>query len=193
MEDINICYTYMFQCSFTKQKENLQQINQSEPVLNKSPKETPTKTKKNVKDSTRKKDENVKEEKKEEKKETVVNINAQPLVNKESPKETKEHKEASIKDAKEVVKESVPIQPSNKESKKTKKKNDILAQIGKLLYKLFYWINEILILFNRNIYYKNNRTPTKFKCNCNCIIIQIRSKIYAIKEYFIGCVSISIL
>ncbi|XP_031831405.1 uncharacterized protein LOC116426511 [Nomia melanderi] len=111
-------------------KENLQQINQSEPVLNKSPKETPTKTKKNVKDSVRKKDENIKEEKKEEKKETAVNINAQPLVNKEALKETKEHKEAPIKDAKEVVKESVPIQSSNKESKKTKKKNDILAQIG---------------------------------------------------------------
>nr|XP_033324053.1 kinectin-like [Megalopta genalis] len=112
-------------------KENLQQLNQSEPVVNKSPKETPTKTKKNVKDSSKKKDENVKEEKKEEKKEATVNANAQPLVNKDVPKETKEHKETPVKDTKEVVKESAPlIQALIKESKKTKKKNDILAQIG---------------------------------------------------------------
>ncbi|XP_076645160.1 uncharacterized protein LOC143354752 [Halictus rubicundus] len=114
-------------------KENLQQLNQSEPVVNKSPKETPTKTKKNVKDSAKKKDENkeVKEEKKEEKKDAVVNANAQPPVNKDVPKEAKEHKETPVKDAKEVIKESAPItQAPNKESKKTKKKNDILAQIG---------------------------------------------------------------
>nr|XP_012144921.1 PREDICTED: kinectin isoform X2 [Megachile rotundata] len=111
-------------------KENLQQIGQSEPVANKSPKETPTKSKKSVKDSAKKKDENVN---KEEKKETNANVNG-PSINKDSVKETKdikEQKETPVKEVKEIVKESlVSTQPPPKESKKSKKKNDILAQIG---------------------------------------------------------------
>ncbi|XP_076235213.1 uncharacterized protein LOC143179757 isoform X4 [Calliopsis andreniformis] len=111
-------------------KENLQQINQSEPVNNKSPKETPTKSKKNSKDSVKKKDENIKEEKKE----TTINVNAAPVINKDSTKETKEvkeQKETPLKETKEIVKETVSsTQVPNKESKKTKKRNDILAQIG---------------------------------------------------------------
>nr|XP_050854411.1 kinectin-like isoform X4 [Vespula vulgaris] len=107
------------------QKENLQQINQSESIASKSPKETPTKMKRNIKEPIKKKDENVKEEKKE----TNVNVNVLSTANKEGAKETKDQqKEAVIKDIKEVVKD--PVQLSNKESKKTKKKNDILAQIG---------------------------------------------------------------
>lgn len=47
-------------------------------------------------------------------------------------KEIKEQqKETPVKEVKEVVKEVV-VQLSNKEPKKTKKKNDILSQIGKL-------------------------------------------------------------
>ncbi|XP_046823005.1 kinectin-like isoform X2 [Vespa crabro] len=109
-------------------KENLQQINQSESIVSKSPKETPTKVKRNIKEPIKKKDENVKEEKKE----TSINVNAPSVANKEGVKETKDQqKEAIIKDTKEVVKDPVPsVQLSNKESKKTKKKNDILAQIG---------------------------------------------------------------
>ncbi|XP_043671767.1 early endosome antigen 1-like isoform X3 [Vespula pensylvanica] len=109
-------------------KENLQQINQSESIASKSPKETPTKMKRNIKEPIKKKDENVKEEKKE----TNVNVNVLSTANKEGAKETKDQqKEAVIKDIKEVVKDPVPsVQLSNKESKKTKKKNDILAQIG---------------------------------------------------------------
>ncbi|XP_047356077.1 kinectin-like isoform X5 [Vespa velutina] len=110
------------------QKENLQQINQSESIVSKSPKETPTKVKRNIKEPIKKKDENIKEEKKE----TSINVNAPSVANKEGVKETKDQqKEAIIKDTKEVVKDPVPsVQLSNKESKKTKKKNDILAQIG---------------------------------------------------------------
>ncbi|KAL2728777.1 kinectin-like isoform X1 [Vespula squamosa] len=109
-------------------KENLQQINQSESIASKSPKETPTKVKRNNKEPIKKKDENIKEEKKE----TNLNVNAPSAANKEGVKETKDQqKEAVIKDIKEVVKDPVPsVQLSNKESKKTKKKNDILAQIG---------------------------------------------------------------
>ncbi|XP_076666065.1 uncharacterized protein LOC143367789 isoform X2 [Andrena cerasifolii] len=111
-------------------KENLQQISQSESVANKSPKETPTKSKKSAKDSVKKRDENIREEKKE----TTANVNAAPAVNKDSTKEAKEvkdQKESSIKEVKEMVKETAPpTQSSNKESKKAKKKNDILAQIG---------------------------------------------------------------
>ncbi|KAK1132615.1 hypothetical protein K0M31_014000 [Melipona bicolor] len=108
-------------------KENLQQIGQSEPIINKSPKETPTKLKKNVKDSVKKKDDNVKEEKKE----IVNNTNTPPVVNKDSVKEVKEQKEITVKDVKEATKEtSLSVQSTNKESKKAKKKNDILAQIG---------------------------------------------------------------
>ncbi|CAD1477429.1 unnamed protein product, partial [Heterotrigona itama] len=105
-------------------KENLQQIGQSEPIINKSPKETPTKLKKNVKDSVKKKDDNVKEEKKE----MVNNTNIPSVVNKDSVKEVKE---IPVKDVKEATKEtSLSAQSTNKESKKAKKKNDILAQIG---------------------------------------------------------------
>ncbi|CAL7948527.1 unnamed protein product [Xylocopa violacea] len=112
-------------------KENLQQIGQSAPVANKSPKDTPTKSKKNAKDPVKKKDENVKEEKKEEKKESVTNANTVPVVHKDPIKEVKELKETPVKDIKEVTKEAAPLtQSTNKESKKTKKKNDILAQIG---------------------------------------------------------------
>lgn len=155
-------------------KENLQQLNPSEPVANKSPKETPTKSKKNVKESIKKKDENVKEEKKEEKKDIAANANVHVSATKESTKDSKEtkegkegkeikegkearevrevkegkevkdgkdakenkevkdpQKETPVKDVKEVVKETVSTaQLSTKESKKTKKKNDILAQIG---------------------------------------------------------------
>ncbi|KAF3429202.1 hypothetical protein E2986_01409 [Frieseomelitta varia] len=108
-------------------KENLQQIGQSESIINKSPKETPTKLKKNVKDSVKKKDDNVKEEKKE----MVNNTNTPPVVNKDSVKEVKEQKEIPVKDVKEATKEtSLSVQLTNKESKKAKKKNDILAQIG---------------------------------------------------------------
>ncbi|XP_076637833.1 uncharacterized protein LOC143349993 isoform X2 [Colletes latitarsis] len=115
-------------------KENLHQISQSESVANKSPKETPTKAKKNAKDSVKKKDENSKEEKKDEKKETTASINTTSVINKDAVKETKdikEQKESLVKDVKEIVKEIAPsTQLPNKESKKTKKKNDILAQIG---------------------------------------------------------------
>ncbi|XP_060830973.1 kinectin-like isoform X1 [Bombus pascuorum] len=108
-------------------KENLQQIGQSESTINKSPKETPTKVKKNVKDSVKKKDDNIKEEKKE----TINNTNIPPVANKDSAKEIKEQKETSVRDVKEVIKETViSTQSTNKESKKAKKKNDILAQIG---------------------------------------------------------------
>uniref|UniRef100_V9I8J6 Kinectin 1 n=1 Tax=Apis cerana TaxID=7461 RepID=V9I8J6_APICE len=108
-------------------KENLQQIGQSESVVNKSPKETPTKSKKSIRESIKKKDENIKEEKKE----TITNINIPPVLNKDSIKDIKEQKEISIKEAKEFMKDVIPFtQSMNKESKKAKKKNDILAQIG---------------------------------------------------------------
>lgn len=87
-----------------------------------------------MKDSAKKKDENVKEEKKE----ATASING-PSFNKDSIKETKdvkEQKETPVKEVKEVVKETTVLsaQPPAKESKKSKKKNDILAQIGKLIY-----------------------------------------------------------
>ncbi|XP_076482209.1 uncharacterized protein LOC117166047 isoform X2 [Bombus vancouverensis nearcticus] len=108
-------------------KENLQQIGQSESIINKSPKETPTKVKKNVKDSVKKKDDNIKEEKKE----TINNTNTSAVANKDSVKEIKEQKETPVRDVKEIIKETViSTQSTNKESKKAKKKNDILAQIG---------------------------------------------------------------
>ncbi|XP_014597908.1 PREDICTED: myosin-6 isoform X4 [Polistes canadensis] len=113
-------------------KENLSQmnqINQSEPMVSKPLKETPTKLKKNVKEPIKKKDEPIKEEKKE----TNVNVNvSSAIANKEVVKEIKDQqKEAVVKEVKEVVKDPVPaVQLPNKESKKTKKKNDILAQIG---------------------------------------------------------------
>ncbi|XP_011135621.1 kinectin isoform X2 [Harpegnathos saltator] len=108
-------------------KENLQQLSQSETAANKSPKDTPTRSKRNNKD-IKKKDENVKDEKQE------VNTQANALFvtnNKEIVKEIKEQqKETPVKEIKEIVKETASIvQSANKEPKKTKKKNDILAQI----------------------------------------------------------------
>lgn len=115
----------------------MQQIGQSESVINKSPKETPTKSKKSIKESIKKKDENVKEEKKE-----TTNVNIPPVLNKDSVKEIKEQKEISIKDTKEIMKDTISFtQSMNKETKKAKKKNDILAQIGKLLIILFIFCN----------------------------------------------------
>lgn len=96
--------------------------------INKSPKDTPTKSKKNNKD-VKKRDENIKDEKQD----TNTYINASSA-NKESAKEIKEQqKETPVKEIKEVVKEVVQQLP-NKEPKKTKKKNDILSQIGKSLF-----------------------------------------------------------
>ncbi|KAJ8674029.1 hypothetical protein QAD02_005291, partial [Eretmocerus hayati] len=106
-------------------RENLHQISQSDSVVSKTPKETPTKTKKNAKDKDQKK----KDEHKEDKKETSSAIQ-QAL--KEAPKEVKEKSKESVKEkeTKEVVKEIVAVQSVSKESKKVKKKTDILAQIG---------------------------------------------------------------
>ncbi|XP_014215655.1 kinectin [Copidosoma floridanum] len=119
-------------------RENLHQISQSETALNKSPKETPTKiNKKNTKEKDLKK----KDEQKEEKKEAAnvspsVSANQQQA-GKENVKEVKEKPKEVAKEAKEVAKEPketkeivIPVQSFNKESKKVKKKNDILAQIG---------------------------------------------------------------
>lgn len=87
----------------------------------------------------KKRDENIREEKKE----TAANVNAAPAVNKDSTKEAKEvkdQKESSIKEVKEMIKETAPpTQFSNKESRKAKKKNDILAQIGKSTRKLLHF------------------------------------------------------
>ncbi|XP_016845219.1 kinectin isoform X3 [Nasonia vitripennis] len=110
-------------------RENLSQIGQSEPpgLVNKSPKETPTRSKKNAKEKDSKKKDDHKEEKKE-----VPTTSNQPSASakdqvKEKPKETIKE----VKEPKEPVKENVtPLQSSNKESKKIRKKNDILAQIG---------------------------------------------------------------
>ncbi|XP_011264045.2 kinectin isoform X3 [Camponotus floridanus] len=109
------------------QRENLQQIAQTETAekANKSPKDTPTKLKKNNKDTVKKKDENTKDEKHDS--------NAHPnafSTNKEAVKEIKEQqKETPVKEVREVVKEAVVQQLSNKEPKKMKRKNDILSQI----------------------------------------------------------------
>lgn len=97
---------------------------QSEPIINKSPKETPTKSKKNVKDSAKKK-----EEIGEEKNEVIASASAPQQVAKEPIRETKEAaKEVAPKEVKDTV--VAAAAPIAKESKKTKKKNDILAQIG---------------------------------------------------------------
>ncbi|XP_011697731.1 PREDICTED: ribosome-binding protein 1-like isoform X3 [Wasmannia auropunctata] len=106
-----------------------QSINQIETMekVNKSPKDTPTKSKKNNKDAAKKRDENAKDEKQD----TVTYTNASSAnkdAMKEVSREVKELKEISIKEVKEVVKEVVQQLP-NKEPKKTKKKNDILSQI----------------------------------------------------------------
>ncbi|XP_036139842.1 kinectin isoform X3 [Monomorium pharaonis] len=96
-------------------------IAQTEMVekVNKSPKDTPTKLKKNNKDAAKKRDEN------KDEKDTNTYTNAS--INKEAMREIKE-KEMSIKEVKEIVKEVVQQLP-NKEPKKTKRKNDILSQI----------------------------------------------------------------
>ncbi|XP_008558291.1 kinectin isoform X7 [Microplitis demolitor] len=118
------------------QKENLQQATQSEPVTGKSsPRETPTKSKKNVVKEPVKK----KEESKDDKKESNVNVNAavQQTVVKasaslaEQAPTAKESKEPQQKDVQQQKDTAISVQPTNKEvNKKNKKKNDILAQIG---------------------------------------------------------------
>ncbi|XP_039310674.1 kinectin isoform X8 [Solenopsis invicta] len=103
----------------------VQQITQIETVekVNKSPKDTPTKSKKNNKDAIKKKDENTKDEKQDS------NSYTNASSNKEMMREIKEQqKETPVKEVKEIVKEVVQQLP-NKEPKKTKKKNDILSQI----------------------------------------------------------------
>ncbi|XP_020284045.1 ribosome-binding protein 1 isoform X4 [Pseudomyrmex gracilis] len=107
-------------------KENLQQTAHAETVekVNKSPKDTPTKTKKHNKD-VKKKDESSKEEKQD----ANIHTNASST-NKEVAKEAKEQqKETPVKEVKEVAKEVTIPQLSNKESKKMKKKNDLVSQI----------------------------------------------------------------
>lgn len=117
-----ICFT---------QRENLQQLSQSETAANKSPRDTPTKSKKNNKDVIKKKDENTKDEKQEINTQTNTSF---AINTKETMKEIKElQKETPVKEIKESIKETALIvQSANKETKKTKKKNDILAQIGKM-------------------------------------------------------------
>lgn len=83
--------------------------------------------KKNNKDIIKKKDENTKDEKQD----SNAHTNSF-FTNKEVIKEIKEQqKETPVKEVREVVKEVVVQQLSNKEPKKTKRKNDILSQIGK--------------------------------------------------------------
>ncbi|XP_043272558.1 kinectin-like isoform X3 [Venturia canescens] len=130
--------------SHSRETASVQQAVQSEPIINKSPKETPSKTKKNVKEPVKKK-----EESKDEKKEAVVASASAP----QQQQQQQVVKELA-KELKEVVKETITVtasstpapvnttapavsketkdavQPSNKETKKGKKKNDILAQIG---------------------------------------------------------------
>ncbi|XP_057337628.1 ribosome-binding protein 1-like isoform X3 [Microplitis mediator] len=120
----------------SQSKENLQQATQSEPVTGKSsPRETPTKSKKNVVKEPVKK----KEESKDDKKESNVNVNAavQQTVVKasaslaEQAPTAKEFKEPQQKDVQQQKDTAISVQPTNKEvNKKNKKKNDILAQIG---------------------------------------------------------------
>ncbi|XP_029171849.1 kinectin isoform X2 [Nylanderia fulva] len=110
----------------SQSRENLQQIIQTETAekANKSPKDTPTKLKKNNKDTVKKKDENTKDEKQDS------NAHTNAFSNKEAMKEVKEQqKETPVKEVREVIKEVVVQQLSNKEPKKTKRKNDILSQI----------------------------------------------------------------
>lgn len=84
--------------------------------------------KKNNKDTIKKKDENIKDEKQDSNAHTNLFS-----TNKEAIKEIKEQqKETPVKEVREVVREVVVQQLSNKEPKKTKRKNDILSQIGKL-------------------------------------------------------------
>ncbi|XP_012267073.2 myosin-6 isoform X2 [Athalia rosae] len=109
-------------------RENLQHATQSEPIVSKSPRDTPTKSKKNFKEQGKKSAE-IKEEKRE-----VVSVASAPLQHavQETSKEVKEQqKETPVKEVKEISKETaIPVQSSTKESKSKKKRNDILAQIG---------------------------------------------------------------
>ncbi|XP_011504338.1 PREDICTED: kinectin-like isoform X3 [Ceratosolen solmsi marchali] len=112
-------------------RENLHQISQSESIVNKSPKETPTKSKKNAKEKDSKKKDDHKDEKKEVVSSSVQQVNKENIKEiKEKPKESSRELKES-KEPKEIIRETIiPVQSSNKESKKVKKKNDILAQIG---------------------------------------------------------------
>ncbi|KAK0081520.1 hypothetical protein PV325_012031 [Microctonus aethiopoides] len=113
----------------TQSKENLHQIAQAEAVINKSPRETPTKSKKNVVKEPMKKKEEIKEEKKtdggnvkESNTTAIQSTLPTPSATKEPAKEFKElQKDVGV---------SIQSSSTNKESKKNKKKNDILAQIG---------------------------------------------------------------
>lgn len=107
----------------------MHQITQSELAVNKLPKDTPTKSKKSPKESAKRK-----EDAKEDKSGDVqASTNSPQTQQRDSPKEVKE---SLPKEIKETVKEVsvIPLQSVNKESKKIKKKNDILAQIGKSFY-----------------------------------------------------------
>lgn len=69
-------------------------------------------------------------------------------------KEIKEQqKETLVKEIKEAVKETASIvQSTNKEPKKTKKKNDILAQIGKtFLFSTVYHLNLQVLVQHLNL------------------------------------------
>ncbi|XP_074103823.1 uncharacterized protein LOC141530546 isoform X4 [Cotesia typhae] len=122
----------------SQSKENLQQAIQSESMTGKSsPKETPTKSKKNVVKEPVKK----KEESKDEKQEVIMTAAMQQAAKALVALSTtshiaKESKEAPQKEIQQQQlqiqpKDTIPVQQSNKEAnKKNKKKNDILAQIG---------------------------------------------------------------
>ncbi|XP_034935831.1 ribosome-binding protein 1 isoform X3 [Chelonus insularis] len=105
----------------SQSKENLHQVIQSELVISKSPKGTPTKSKKNAVKEPVKKKEEIKEEKKE-----VVSVTT---VVQSSPKDSSKESKESQKD---VQKESPTLSalPSKETNKKNKKKIDILSQIG---------------------------------------------------------------
>ncbi|XP_066589983.1 putative leucine-rich repeat-containing protein DDB_G0290503 [Prorops nasuta] len=110
----------------SQSRENLH-LNSSEPANNKFLKETPTKSKRNLKEKGQRKDDNSKDEKKE-----VLSHTSLPSSSKDIAKEVKEQpKDILVREVKETVRETIiPSQSSNKESKKTKKRNDILTQIG---------------------------------------------------------------
>ncbi|CAD6229982.1 GSCOCG00006673001-RA-CDS [Cotesia congregata] len=121
----------------SQSKENLQQAIQSESMTGKSsPKETPTKSKKNVVKEPVKK----KEESKDEKQELASAMQQQAVkalvslpATAHLPKESKEtpQKEIQQQQLQMQPKDTISVQQSNKEAnKKNKKKNDILAQIG---------------------------------------------------------------
>ena len=98
-------------------------------MITKSPKGTPLKLKKSNKEYLKKKDE-VKEERME-----INTANEPHQIIKDSLKDTNEiQKDISVKEIKEVKETLVSAQLSSKESKRTKKKNDILAVLGKLVF-----------------------------------------------------------